>query len=198
MSSEFMEIIQEKGNGKTLNAKLIAQRELHIEDATLQKALTFRIDIIALRNRSKQKIHIGWKWFVSGLAVLLATLLLPSIFSDFFAESLIKYSVYLVGVLSAAGLFYLAWKATALKHIFYTRNANVPVVELFSNNPTRKEFSAFVKTLEQCISDVQKKLSLSQKNQLAGEMKMLRRLSEEGVVNSSDYKKARDILLNMH
>lgn len=36
------------------------------------------------------------------------------------------------------------------------------------------------------------------KNQLAGEMRMLRRLSEEGVLNSSVYKKAQAELLSKH
>jgi len=35
-------------------------------------------------------------------------------------------------------------------------------------------------------------------NQLAGEMKMIRRLSEEGVVSPSVYKKAKDVLMKMH
>lgn len=193
-----MEIIQEKEKGKALNARLVCQRELHIEDATPGKAFTFKIDIVALKDKSQQKIHLGWKWLVAGLAVMLLSISIPLVFADLFAEPLVKYAVYLVGIISGVGCFYRAWKSTAVKHIFYSRNADVPVVELLVNKPTKKEFATFVGKLEGCILDVQQKLNLSLKNQLAGEMKMLRRLAEEGVLSSADYNKAKAVLLRMH
>lgn len=195
---EKVEIIQEEVKGKALSATLVKERELRIENALNRKTIKYSIDVVALKDESQKKVLLGWKWFVAGLVVILVSFLIPTLLSSFFPESLISYLVYLLGVLAGAGCFYMAWKATSVKHIFYSRNANVPLVELFTGKPSKKEFSDFVNKVEQSVRAIQDKMNLSMKNQLAGEMRMLRRLSEEGVVSPIDYKKAQADLLSKH
>lgn len=198
MTAEVMEIVQDRGKGNTLSAALVKDRELRIEKAGKRKTIQYCIDVVALKDESQRKIILGWKWFVAGLAVIVSSLIIPSLLSSLFAEPLFKYLVYLVGILTGTGCLYMGWKATSVKQIFYSRNADVPLIELFASKPSKKEFSDFVNKVEESIRAIQDKMSLSMKNQLAGEMRMLRRLSEEGVLNSSVYKKAQAELLSKH
>jgi len=198
MAEEVREIAQDKGNGNCLSAMLIKERELRIEDKGIRKTLKFCIDIVALKGESKRKITLGWQWIVAGLVCLLVSFVIPMMFSSFFVESLTRYLVYLLGVVIAMGCFYMAWKTTSVKQIFYSRNAEVPLIELHAGKPSKDEISTFVAKVEECIRAVQQKMNLSHKRQLAGEMKMLRRLSEEGVISASEYKKAQAILLSLH
>ena len=107
-------------------------------------------------------------------------------------------SVYAVGLGVAAGCFYKAWKGTSQKQVFHSRGANVPLIELAINNPSKKIFDDFVGKVEELIQSSREGLVISSNNQLAGEMKMLRRLSEDGVLSASVYKKAKDGLLKQH
>ena len=198
MAEDVREIAQDNGNGNCLSAMLIKERELRIENKGIRKTLNFCIDIVALKGESKRKITLGWQWIVAGLVALLTSFIIPTILSDFFADSLTKPLVYALGAIIAIGCFYMAWKATSVKQIFYSRNAEVPLVELHAGKPSKAEISTFVSKVEECIRTVQQKMNLSHKRQLAGEMKMLRRLSEEGVISASEYKKAQAILLSLH
>lgn len=198
MAEAVLEIVQDRGKGKLLSAMLVKGRELRIEKAVNRKSTSYFIDVVALKDESQRKIVLGWKWGVAGLVFVLISLIFPLLLPSLFTETLIKYFVYLAGMALGAGCFYMAWKATTVKQIFYSRNADVPLVELIASKPSKEEFKDFVAKIEESILDVQKKLNLSHKKQLAGEMKMLRRLSEEGVLSASDYKKAKAVLLAMH
>ncbi|WP_455199181.1 hypothetical protein [Kaarinaea lacus] len=198
MDVEKLEIVQQRGKGQVLSASLIRERELHIEDALNRKTINYVIDVVALGEQSKRKVIMGWQWLAAGLVVILVSFMLPSLLSSVFSETLLKYLVYLLGILAGLGCFYMAWKATSARQIFYSRHAKVPIIELFAGKPSTKKFEGFINKVEESIRATQDKLNLSMKNQLAGEMKMLRRLSEEGVVSASEYKKAKAVLFSMH
>lgn len=198
MTEEVMEIVQDSGKGKTLSAALIKERELRVENALNRKTIKYSVDVVALNVESQRKMVLGWQWLVAGLVVLLITILGPLVSPLISSEALYSTLFYVLGGAATIGCFFMAWKATSIKQIFYSRNANVPLIELLAGKPARKEFSAFIAKLEESIAAVQQKMDLSIKNQLAGEMRMLRRLSEEGVLSAVDYKKAQADLLSMH
>jgi hypothetical protein len=198
MTTESIEIVQNIGKGKRLCATLLNERELNINDATKRKTIKYSVDIVALNNESQRKIILGWQWFAAGIAVILATFIIPAILQVIFNDALYKMIVYSAGTAIGAGCFFMAWRTTATKQIFFSRNSNVPLVELFCNQPSKNEFNTFAKNMEQGIRAVQQKMDLSLKNQLAGEMKMLRRLNKEGVLGSAVYEKAKDDLLSKH
>lgn len=195
---EILEIIQDGGKGKTLSAALIKERELRIENALNRKTTTYCIDVIALRDESQRKLKLGWQWLVAGLVMALVTVgaveFLPVLSSD----TLFHYLAYVVGLGASAACVFMAWKTTSAKQVFYSRNADVALVEMFAGKPSKKEFSEFIEKVEESIRAIQEKMNLSMKNQLAGEMRMLRRLTEEGVLSASDYRKAQAELLSKH
>lgn len=198
MTSESIEIVQNVGKGKKLTATLFRERELKIEDATKRKTVSYKIDIVALNDESQKMTSWGWRWFVVGVVAVLAAMLIPSLMQSFSNNLLFKILFYIVGLGVAAGCFYMGWRATSTKQIFFSRNSNVPLVELYFNMPSKEEFDAFVGELEQCISNVQQQMDLTLQDQLAGEMKMLRRLSKEDVIGAEVYAKAKDDLLSQY
>ncbi len=198
MADDIIEIHQKWASGFGVNVKLLNGRELHVEKKAKPHETKYIIDLLALEDESKEKTILGWKWFVAGLIALLL-MVLCLIFLPMLEESMLYMaSVYIVGIGMSAGCFFKAYKDTSRKQIFHSRSANVPLVELAINNPSKKEFSAFINKVEEHIQSSREGLVMSTNNQLAGEMKMLRRLSEEGVVSASVYKKARVGLLGQH
>ena len=198
MADDSIEIHQQWAPGYGVKVKLLNGRELHVEKKAKPHRTKYIIDLLALADASQQKTILGWKWFVAGLAALLL-MVLCLIFLPMLDESMLYLAaVYVVGLGVSAGCFYTAWRGTSRKQIFHSRNANVPLIELAINNPSKNAFSAFINAVETRIQSSREGLVISTNNQLAGEMKMLRRLSEEGVVSMSVYNKAKAGLLNQH
>ena len=198
MADDLIEINQEWAKDVGIKINLQKGRELHVEKKSNRHSKKYIIDLLALEDASKQKIILGWKWFVAGLAAILL-MLACLYFLPVLNESMpYLIATYIVGLGLCAGCFFMAYKGTSRKQIFYSRNANIPLIELAINNPSKNEFSRFINKVEKCIGSSREGLKISMNNQLAGEMKMLRRLSEDGVVNSSVYKKAKAMLLKQY
>jgi hypothetical protein len=198
MADDLIEIHQKWAPGFGVKIKLHKGRELHVEKKAKPHRTKYIIDLLALEDASKQKTVLGWKWFVAGIAAILLMIACLN-FLPMLNESMLYLSAaYIVGLGSAAGCFFKAYKSTSRKQFFHSRNANVPLVELAINNPSKKIFNDFISKVEEHILSSRDGLKISMNNQLAGEMKMLRRLSEEGIVSTSVYKKAKAGLLKQY
>jgi len=198
MANDFIEIHQQWAPGLGVKVKLLNGRELHVEKKVKPHRTKYIIDLLALEETSQQKTILGWKWFVAGLTAILSMALCLS-FLPMLDESMLYMAlIYIVGLAGSAGCFLKAYKGTSRKQIFHSRSANIPLIELAINKPSKKVFNDFVNNLEALIQSSREGLVISTNNQLAGEMKMLRRLSEEGVLSVSAYKKAKTGLLDKH
>ena len=198
MAGDLIAIHQQWAPGYGVKAKLLNGRELHVEKKAKPNRTKYIIDLLALEDESKQKTVLGWKWFVAGIAAVLLMIACLNFLPILNESTFYLVATYIVGLGLGAGCFFKAYKKTSRKQFFHSRNANVPLVELAINNPSKKEFSAFIKKVEEHILSSRDGLRISMNNQLAGEMKMLRRLSEEGIVSSTVYKKAQAELLKQY
>ncbi|MCK4585847.1 MAG: hypothetical protein KAU29_00790 [Gammaproteobacteria bacterium] len=198
MADDSIEIHQRWAPGFGVKVTLLNGRELHVEKKAKPHRTKYIIDLLALEDASQQKTILGWKWIVAGLVAILSMVLCLTFLPMPDESMLYTASVYIVGLAVGGGCFYMAWKGTSRKQVFHSRSANVPLIELAVNNPSKKAFDDFVGKVEELIQSSREGLVISANNQLAGEMKMLRRLSEEGVLGASVYKKAKDGLLKQH
>lgn len=198
MAEDVIEINQEWARGIGVQIRLLNGRELRVEKKEKRNNIKYTIDLLALEDVSKQKVIFGWKWFIAGIVSILLMLLCIKFLPVLGESALFSGVVYFLGIGAAVGCFFMAWKGTSRKQIFHTRNASVPIVELAINKPSKSDFSKFIAKVERCIKDSRAGKKISTNNQLAGEMKMLRRLSEDGVVSIPVYKKARSGLLGKH
>ena len=198
MVDDVVEINQELEQGVSVHVRLVNKRELCVEKKWSSTKIKYTIDILALSDASKQVLLLGWMWFSVGIIMLLLMVVclkyLPIVDSSIFYMA----AVYIVGLGVSAGCFGMAWKGTSRKKIFYSRNANIPLIELTINKPSEIIFNNFIDKVEKCIQSTREELVISMNNQLIGEMKMLRRLHEKNVLKESVYKKAKAGLLSKH
>ena len=85
----------------------------------------------------------------------------------------------------------LLWLSSSRKQVFYTRHGHIPLLEIWVGQPNGKSFRKYVKLLKERIEEAQAKSGLDNEQQLTGEMKMLRRLADENVINKDLYEKAK-------
>ena len=81
------------------------------------------------------------------------------------------------------------------KYVFKSRHAKVPLLDVWTGQPSGKAVKAFVKLLEQRIENAHNHMNLTKEQQITGEIKMLRRLMEENIIQNADYEQARARLM---
>lgn len=193
-----MELEQSGQFGSKRQIQLLDNRELRIIEEQKRRRTEYSIDLLALEDSSRFKVCISWPWLLGGVVIVLLTLsimrLLPEIAPSY--SDLLSMPTGIVGGLAATACAYIFWLKSSRKQCFFSRHAKIPLVELQVGKPSRKEFKQFVDYLEQRIAMLRKHFNLSTEQQLSGEMRMLRRLSDRKVLNDADYKRAKTKLFN--
>ena len=188
-------LVQNRVWKKNNRLTFLDNRTLRIDLQNNKKDSSYRIDIIALRSKHKRSFSLAWPWLVA--AALLIVLLMTEIQFQFIfpADSwLSTLGLIFIGVLSIVclGLFF---KFSYSRYIFRTRHSKVPLVEIWAGSPSRKAVNNFIKLMEQRIDKAHNHMNLTMDQQLTGEMKMLRRLVEENILQQSLYDSARAKLM---
>ncbi len=81
---------------------------------------------------------------------------------------------------------------------FRSRYGSCPLLRLLYNKPDTESFRHFVAELKTRILAASQAVTLDKQQMLAIEMKELRRLADEGVIDQDDYRRARQRIMNMH
>ena len=173
--------------------KLIDGRELQFIRKGKNIDQNYSVDILSLQDKSKKTLFIGWKWLINCFIFFTATLLLLKFLPDYLDKNKNIYLAVIlyVGLLGCIVSLIKFWKNTSLKQIFYSRNAHVPIIILSAGKPSKKIFSSFIRALETRITKFRSHMDVDEDKQLTGEIKMLRRLSDDGVIAKKDYEKAK-------
>jgi len=184
---------QRNVSGCNLQIKLVDGRELQILSKGKKSEKSYSVDILSLQDESKKVALIAWKWLLYSIGFFLIMLLLLKALPGFLNadKNLYLGIVLAVGLIGSLVSFFLFWKKSSKKQVFYSRKANVPVVILGAGNPSKKSLSDFVAGIEKRIKKFRSHMDIDDEKQLTGEMKMLRRLSDEGVISKKDYEKAK-------
>ena len=83
---------------------------------------------------------------------------------------------------------------TARKVTFRTRHANYPLVEVIWCRDQEQSFNEFVDMLAERARVIPEQRTLSDEVLCAGEVKMLRRLMNKGIVTDNAYEKAKQTI----
>lgn len=193
MAENELVLKQRNSLGVDIHIKLVDGRELQVANKGKKTNLVYSVDILSLQDKSKKIFCIAWKWLISSISFLLLMLLLMKVLPAYLGDNKNLYLgvILLVGVLGGIFCFFQFWKYTSKKQIFYSRNAHVPIIILSAGKPSKKNFSYFIKRLEKRIKEFRNHMDVAEDKQLTGEVKMLRRLSDEGVISNHDYEKAK-------
>ncbi|MCK4864737.1 MAG: hypothetical protein KAT06_04870 [Gammaproteobacteria bacterium] len=189
---------QRNVSGCNVQIKLVDGRELQVFSKSKKSKKSYSVDILSLQDESKKVILIAWKWLLYSIGFFLITLLLLKILPGILNvdKNLYLGIVLVIGMVGSLVSLTFFWKKTSRKHIFYSRNAHVPIVILSAGNPSKKLLSDFVTVIEKRIKKFRNHMDVSEEKQLTGEMKMLRRLSDSGVISKKDYEKAKTKLFS--
>ncbi len=179
--------------GFDIQIKLVDGRELQVFKKGQKSKQTYSVDILSLQDKSKKMFFIAWKWLMASIAFTVLMLFLLKMLPGYLAEDKNIYLaiVLLVGTVGSFICFVQFWKNTSKKQIFYSRNAQVPIIILNVGKPSKKNFSSFIEAVEKRIKKFRNHMNLAEEKQLTGEMKMLRRLSDTGVISKKDYENAK-------
>lgn len=200
MAENEVSLKQQDPQGIELHFKLVNGRELLVASKSKSKSKkvkqVYSVDIISLQDKSKKIRCVSWKWLIASISFFVLMLVLLKFLPVHLAENKNMYlaAVLLIGVLGTVTCLSQFFKKTSNKQIFYSRNALVPIVILSVNKPNEKIFSSFVESVEKHIGIAQEKHKISEEKQLAGEMKMLRRLSGETIISEKAYESAKNKL----
>lgn len=189
---------QRNSFGLDTQIKLVDGRELQVISKDKKNKTAFSVDILSLQDKSKKVFFIAWKWLIASLSFLLVMLLLLKFLPPYLGSNKNLYLglILLIGIVGTIFCFIKFWKFTSQKQIFYSRNAHVPIVILCAGKPSKKKFSAFIDSLEQRIEKFRSHMNLDEEKQLTGEMKMLRRLSDDGIISKKEYEDAKTKLFS--
>lgn len=193
MAENEVVLKQQNRFGLDTQIRLVDGRQLQVINKSKKTEQNYSVDILSLKDKSKKIFSIAWKWLIASISFFLIMLLLLKFLPGFLTENKNLYLgiILLIGLLGSIFSFVQFLKNSSRKQIFYSRNADVPIITLCAGKPTKKIFLSFIETIEKRIKQFRNHMDLAVDKQLTGEMKMLRRLSDAGIITKKEYEKAK-------
>lgn len=197
MATEINAKLQQTSFGQVREYLIAEGKELRIRTQGKLAQKPCAINLLALGEKSSYKIHFSWGWLV--MACLIGLLLGGYYFAtDYYHFSIGIYEFVIVGlagvaIIACIGVFFLT---ISRKREFYSLHSHVALFDIMVNKPNSREYRAFLTELQKCIVKSREYWKLRPDQQMAGELRMLRRLVEEGVLAQDLYEKAKERLFS--
>jgi len=174
-------------------------RYLFIETKGLKRNKSYQLDLVALEPKSKLRFTINWPWLVAAMAVMLIHYFLLQLLPQLFQISLDEYAFPLtLGLASLAFIFLIVFIATSyVERVFVASNTNFPLVRLLVKKPDAKSYRSFLSRLENSIQSVAENIQLDNQQRLAGELRMMRRLTKHAVLTEKQYEQIKSRLMKL-
>jgi len=173
---------------------LDVRREHHPEPAD------FRMEVATLNPQARRIERPAWSWLAAGVTAMVIALLL--VYFLLIQSSTVGLSIALGGIiltLLLAALCAVVFLRKSERHlVFETRAANYPLVTIPYNGQSRSEAEQFAKQLAHAINERTEQKGYNNEELFAGEMRMLRRLTETGALRSDAYDSAKKRMLEKH
>ena len=169
-------------------------RYLFVDVKQLKRNKSYQLDLVALEPKSKYRFSINWP-----VAVMLVHYVLLQLLPQLFQISLDDYAFPLtLGLASLAFIFLIVFVATSsMERVFVASNTNFPLVRLLVRKPDSKAYRAFLAQLENSIKSVSENIQLDKQQLLAGELRMMRRLTKHDIVSEKQYEQIKTRLMKL-
>jgi len=153
------------------------------------EATKFRVNLAWLSSEPVHNKVIVWKWLYGAMA----SAALMSLFIFFIVNETIKPEYSLIAgtiSLTASLIFSLIFiYQMRNEYIFKSHFGNARLFLMENKKPDQEKFDSFFIKLQQAIDQSKTKISVS--DRLVGELKMCRRLRDEGIIDDETYTIAR-------
>ena len=185
-------LVQENSLKATVREyQLYASKHLLLNFIESKKAAPkkFRVNLTYISSEPEHNKIINWNWLYG---VLAATALL-CLFIFLAVKEIISLEYGLLGgaiTLTSAAICSLVFVYLMRnEYIFNSQFGNIELFLIDNNKPNQKEFNQFLIVLQHTID--KSKLNISVADRLVGELKMCRRLKDEGIIDDEVYTAAR-------
>jgi hypothetical protein len=177
--------------------ELLDNRQVRVTLPSGRRTLAYSLDVLALDPTGRRRFTVSWLWLGVLLGGLLVSWLSLVFLSDL--ESKVTYFLGLAagGLIAALGAL-MFFRSLTRRRVFVSRYAHVPLLDLLVNNPDRKRFREFLNRLEESVKSAHSQYDMPKDQRIAGEMRTLRRLSEQNILSSQDYEQAKAKLLRRY
>jgi hypothetical protein len=199
MSQEVGPVLKQSFKNGELRLEIVDRQKLILYQKKKNKQSKHIVSLLALHPEGKQIFQASWKFPLASIILAIVLMVGESFITDMTAgDTLLLNKVLIVAAVAIAILGIKVFLGSiSRKYIFFSRHANIPLIELFVANPNKDQFQDFIGEVQSCITEVQGARNLSPNDQLIGEMRMLRRLSSEGFLSTEHYEQAKTQLLDL-
>jgi hypothetical protein len=151
-----------------------------------------RVNLNYVDIKPGRECTVAWRWLSTAFATIVWSMLLlyVGLFTQYKADYIVIVGV-LLGTFSMISMLIFYYR-TQDKLIFKSYVGKIPLFEVSNHKPGNQEFDTFMETLRQHIKHAQGRLTMHQR--LAGELKDLRRIRDEGRISNEDYESARNTI----
>lgn len=177
--------------GTVRKYQLYAARHLLLDFVEKKNAAKkqFRVDLAWLSSEPEHHKIVIWKWLYRALAAgALAGLFLIFAMTEIIE---IKYCIGAGTIALTTGLilFLIFIYQMRDEYIFKSYFGNAKLFLIENKKPAQQEFDSYFVNLQQTIDRAQANISVA--DRLLGELKMCRRLKDEGIIDDKTYTDAR-------
>lgn len=174
-------------------------RYLFIDVKGLKRNKSYQLDLVALEPKSKYRFTLNWPWLLAAAVVMLLHYFILQLLPQFTPISLDEYAFPLtLGLASLAFIFLILFVATSsLERVFVAAHTNFPLVRLLIRKPDAKAYRSFLSRLENTVQSVSDKIHLDNQQLIAGELRMMRRLTKHDVLSEKQYEQIKTKLMKL-
>ena len=196
MPSEVNANLRQQGSyGQQREYQIVNGRNIRIVIGSKAKNKIYHVPMLALAQKSKPHFHIAWAWLwlaVCGVIAIPLYLYLKNLLG--LKAEIYDYAILAgLGVATLVGLVMLAINFSR-KRVFFTAYSKVPLFDILIGKPDHQSYKEFLRVLDGYMQKTRAYWNLKVEQQIAGEMRMLRRLASEGVISQKVYETAKDKL----
>lgn len=177
---------------------IVDGKEIRIVIGSPPRQKSYSVQLLALADKSHIRLNIAWRWLWLLIGCVVALL------GYWFARAVFGLSLGMFEFSYVAGFSLTAILALVMfglklarKRVFISRLARVRLFDILISNPNHRAYKSFLNNLNQSLINARQFWNLKPEHQVAGEMRMLRRLSEEGIIKQSEYEQAKKKLFSL-
>lgn len=194
MPNEINANLRQQGSyGQQREYQIVNGQHIRIAIGKKGKLKSFAVPFLALADKSKSRLHIAWAWLwlaISGVVAIPVYFSLKDLLG--LKSQTVDFAVIAgLVVVALIGLFMVGMNFSR-KRVFFTVYSKVPLFEILIGKPDSRSYKDFLSTLNGYIQKARNHWELRAEQQIAGEIRMLRRLANEGVISNKVYEQAKD------
>lgn len=198
MPNEINAHLRQQGcYGQLREYQIVNGKNIRVAIGNKSRNKVYDVPMLALAHKGKTRAQIAWAWLWLALVALLAIPAYLTVKTHLGLKAQILDIAILV-VLALAVLLGLVMLVMnfARRRVYFTEYSKVPLFDILIGKPDNKSFKEFLDVLDSYLQKTRSEWNLKPEQQIAGEIRMLRRLATEGVISQKIYEEAKDKLFS--